>query len=248
MANLPHRGARILLVDDEPDFREVLSFLLIRKGYVVLTAKNGREALEVLHRTPVDAVISDIRMPGGDGIELLEKARQELDATPVILLVTGFSELSTEDAYHKGAEALFSKPFAPSDLEETLDRLLTPPGERWARETERAQTNLKIRLTFEHLTEAVDAHVISMGRGGMFVSIERESLPNVNEKTNFVISPESGAPALSGSGIVRWARCKPAPGLPTGCGIEFLYLPEPERNRILAMVADLKPLAYIPKQ
>ena len=106
-----NKDTLILLVDDDSDLLEILSFTLKRAGYQVLTANNGRSALTLIEYHPVDVVITDCRMPGGDGIELLEQAKSRWPVTPVILMMSGFMDVSAEEARRRGAKTIFAKPF-----------------------------------------------------------------------------------------------------------------------------------------
>jgi DNA-binding NtrC family response regulator len=108
-------GKRILIVDDEPDLRDVLSFRFTMEGSEVVLAENGIVALRAMKENRFDAVISDIRMPGGDGIELLDLIKQ-LDSPPVVVLISGFADVSTEDILARGASALLIKPFDLDDI------------------------------------------------------------------------------------------------------------------------------------
>ena len=101
----------LLIVDDEEHLRESIVFDFTRKGFNVLSAENGRKAYELILKHPVDLVISDIRMPGGDGLELLERIRL-LDAeTPIVIFLTGFADVTESEMYAKGAKKMMTKPF-----------------------------------------------------------------------------------------------------------------------------------------
>jgi len=82
----------ILLVDDEADLREVLDISLSDTGYKVLTAENGTQALNILNDNDVPVVVTDIKMPGIDGIELLRKIKSKNPEAEVIML-TGHGDL-----------------------------------------------------------------------------------------------------------------------------------------------------------
>jgi CheY-like chemotaxis protein len=117
-------GIKILVVDDEPDLREIISSRFQMEGSHVSLAENGESALKILATNHFDAVISDIRMPGGSGIELLEALQamqsQESGASqktlPALILISGFSDLSRKDALAQGASALLVKPFDLDDM------------------------------------------------------------------------------------------------------------------------------------
>lgn len=118
----------ILIVDDEPEIRELLVAGFKSRGFRTVEAENGRAAYDLFVQQKADVVISDVRMPGGDGIELLARIRATDSQVPVFL-VTGFSELASEDAVRKGAEALFSKPFSRKTLiEAVLNALKRSPA------------------------------------------------------------------------------------------------------------------------
>jgi CheY-like chemotaxis protein len=241
--------SRILVVDDEPQFRAVLKLTFESMGYRVSTASNGTEAFALLKAQAFDVVVSDIRMPGGDGVELLDRVRAELtEMPPVVLLISGFAELSTEDAYNKGAEALFGKPFNRTIFFETLDRLMTPPGERWQQESDEVDVNLSVHLEVDGMARAIDSKVMSLARGGMFIQLPQSQLPNVNDAASFKISGSEKAFSLEGRGIIRWVRLQQTPDYPSGCGLEFTFLNEADRKMILDYINAVKPKAYIPNR
>lgn len=102
---------KILVVDDEPMIREILKECFEAAGFSVDEAINGREAFRMVQCHAYDCVLSDIRMPGGDGLELAQKISEMTNAKPKLFLVTGFSELSAERIREWGVLAVFDKPF-----------------------------------------------------------------------------------------------------------------------------------------
>jgi YesN/AraC family two-component response regulator len=80
---------RILVVDDEESAREMVAKIVNQIGYEVVTAKNGREALEILRNTPSTIMITDIKMPEMDGLELIKSTRAEFPDTHIICM-TGY--------------------------------------------------------------------------------------------------------------------------------------------------------------
>ncbi len=116
----------VLVVDDELDLREAITFDLKRKGFTVITASGGREAWEKLSAAhQINLIITDIKMPDGDGIDLLKKVVTHQPALPVICL-TGFAELSSIDMLKLGAKAIFEKPFDRKRFHETIASLMPP--------------------------------------------------------------------------------------------------------------------------
>jgi two-component system, NtrC family, response regulator AtoC len=103
--------SRILVVDDDPAGRELLRKVLGTEGHQVIQAADGREALAELARQPADLVVSDIRMPDIDGVQLLERMRAAAPDVPVIL-VTAFGDVEgAVDAIRRGAFDYLPKPY-----------------------------------------------------------------------------------------------------------------------------------------
>lgn len=107
--NRPLEGLRILIVDDEPELRELIAEEMDYSGAKVKQASGGREALDILKNNLMDVVLSDVRMPNGDGVELLENA-MKLPNRLCFILITGFADITEAQALQKGAVALFTKP------------------------------------------------------------------------------------------------------------------------------------------
>jgi CheY-like chemotaxis protein len=101
----------LLIVDDEDSLRDALVFEFSRRGFQVLSAANGTAALEIVKRERVDLIISDMRMPNGDGLFLLEQVRTLDPVRPYFIFVTGNSEVSRDECLAKGALQVFAKPF-----------------------------------------------------------------------------------------------------------------------------------------
>ena len=112
----------ILLVDDEPDIRDVLDIYLTELGYTVHTAENGGAALQTFHRIVPEIVLSDIKMPGMDGIELLRRIKAEAPATEVIM-ITGHGDMALAiDSLKWEATDFITKPINDDMLAVALRR------------------------------------------------------------------------------------------------------------------------------
>lgn len=96
----------ILVVDDEPDLRSVYVEELQYNGFKCLEADGGFRAIEMFKQYPISLIVSDMRMPHGSGIDVLKFAGFKV---PVII-ISGFSDISPEDAMRMGAAKLFNKP------------------------------------------------------------------------------------------------------------------------------------------
>ena len=108
---------KILVVDDEPSLREVLSIMLKRTGYEVTSVADGEEAVELLHKEIFDLVITDLRMPKVDGMEVL-KAVKSASPETVVLVITAFASAdSAVEAMKQGAYDYLTKPFQVDEVQ-----------------------------------------------------------------------------------------------------------------------------------
>lgn len=117
--------ARILIVDDDVSMLSFLSAALKKSGHDVTTEENGEQALNILMKDPdFDLILSDVIMPGMDGIELTQKAAKLLPKLK-IMFITGFSAVALgEKNPHKTGNQVISKPFHLGDLVERVNEML----------------------------------------------------------------------------------------------------------------------------
>ncbi|MFO0876522.1 MAG: response regulator [Gemmataceae bacterium] len=119
---------RILVIDDEPINRTMLTRLLTDQGHEVVSEPSGRAALEILRREPVDLVITDILMPEVDGLEIVRTLRKEQPHLAVIAISAGSNWLLADNVLNLarllGAHAQLSKPFNDRQLHDAITRAL----------------------------------------------------------------------------------------------------------------------------
>ncbi|NOX33640.1 MAG: sigma-54-dependent Fis family transcriptional regulator [Deltaproteobacteria bacterium] len=101
----------ILIVDDEKNYPMIIGELLQEEGYSSLTASSGMEALDILNNELVDLVLTDVKMPGMSGIQLLEKIKEINPDIPVVIMTAYGSVEKAVEAMHKGAYTFILKPF-----------------------------------------------------------------------------------------------------------------------------------------
>ncbi|MFN7684078.1 MAG: response regulator [Oligoflexia bacterium] len=247
----------ILVVDDEPLLREALTFDLKHWGYSPLEAENGLEALKVLKEKPVDLIVTDIRMPEMGGVVLLEQVRKKDPFLPVVIFITGYSDVTIEDAYDLGADAVFSKPFDRSELIQSIQRTITPPQERWR--TPQSDTGASPEAW---ITLSASITLSQLGHGGFFLpdatsrtpqELRHQTLNPEQDIIRFSVDFQEPLPnasetrsGLQGLGKVRWTREKD--GLPAGRGVEFLWLDPESLSQALQLIEKLRPRATIPKK
>src|ERR1051326_3099241 len=107
---------RILIVDDERSMRELLERVFRREGYSVNVAENGSRALEMLRTSVYDLVISDVKMPGLSGIDLLTQCR-EFSPDTMVIIMTAFATIdNAREAFKFGADDFIQKPFDINEL------------------------------------------------------------------------------------------------------------------------------------
>jgi two-component system response regulator AtoC len=145
----------ILIVDDDDRLRQSLGILVNSLGYHEITAADARSAQEVLATRHVDLVISDLRMPGLSGLDLLEIIKRTMPGTPVIML-TAYGTIETAvDAMHKGAFDYVTKPFDARELESHIERALSM--RRYQAENEYLRRELDERGAFGEMIGVSDA-------------------------------------------------------------------------------------------
>lgn len=118
-------GERILIVDDEEMIRDLCSHILAAEGYGVTAMPNGESVLAELGRNPTDLLITDIKMPGIDGLELFERVKK-LNPDIVTIFITGHGTLDTAiESLMRGVEGFVLKPFTQEELVNAVDRAVT---------------------------------------------------------------------------------------------------------------------------
>lgn len=117
---------KVLVVDDDPVVGKSFNRVLSGKGYIVVTAEDGYEALQKLQLEHYDMVFTDLRMPGMDGVEVAEKVKARQPWTPVVI-VTGYgSGKSEERARAAGVAEFLHKPLSPEMIEASAAKALQP--------------------------------------------------------------------------------------------------------------------------
>lgn len=116
----------ILVVEDDNTIRELVEMILLHAGFEVATAREGREALELLRRSRPDLVLLDIAMPGIDGLEVLKRVRQRGYTVPVLMMTANRSAQVVRDVMALGGNGYVLKPFGPEELVTRVKKALFP--------------------------------------------------------------------------------------------------------------------------
>ncbi|HEY6083752.1 MAG TPA: response regulator [Nitrospira sp.] len=115
------RVAPILVVDDDPDIRQLLEDRLRAKGYEVQMESDGLRALEAVHANTFSGLILDIGIPSIDGMEVLKRIRQRDQQIPIVMVTASGAKDSAVRAIGMGAQAYLLKPFDANELEQVAD-------------------------------------------------------------------------------------------------------------------------------
>lgn len=116
-------------MDDDPDLRELICDDFLHAGADVAAASNGNEAIVLITQNNYDFIISDMRMPNGDGCYLAIEVLKLSGPKPLFFLYSGFNDLTENDLIKLGVAEVFTKPFTASDM---IDSILTKFKDRIA--------------------------------------------------------------------------------------------------------------------
>ena len=116
---------KVMTVDDSRTMRDMVSYTLKSAGFEVLEAEDGAKALQVLEKTPVDLVITDVNMPNMDGVTLVRRLRAlaHFRATPILILTTEGGDDKKSQGRAAGATGWIVKPFAPDKLLQVISKV-----------------------------------------------------------------------------------------------------------------------------
>jgi CheY-like chemotaxis protein len=116
---------RILIVEDHPTMREAMRLVLEGEGFTIEEAADGETALASIHASPPDLLFLDLNIPGTPGTGVLETVRSDPALADVrVIVVTAAGEESRAEALRLGADEYFTKPFSPTALLQTVERVL----------------------------------------------------------------------------------------------------------------------------
>ncbi|MBI5643165.1 MAG: sigma-54-dependent Fis family transcriptional regulator [Deltaproteobacteria bacterium] len=184
---------KILITDDDVDLRELLTEAVKNWGYTVSVAKEGEEALRKLRMERYDIVITDLMMPGMDGLALLKKIK-ELDREILVIIITGYATIETAvKAIESGAYDYIAKPFRLDELmiviknacerlrltlqnKGLLDELRTAYGEIAVLKNALAQVNGNIAQSTGEQSSALDRSMIAHPKEGLSPQKQQEYL------------------------------------------------------------------------
>jgi two-component system alkaline phosphatase synthesis response regulator PhoP len=121
--------ADILIVEDHPTMREAMRLVLEHEGFVIREAADGPSALRMAREQPPDLMFLDLNIPGASGADVLRELKAEPGTAQVrVIIVTATGEEGRDYVLSLGADEYFTKPFSPTALLRTVERVLDPGG------------------------------------------------------------------------------------------------------------------------
>jgi DNA-binding response OmpR family regulator len=225
----------------------MLAFEFRLQGSRVLTAGDGDDAFKLIQSQRVDAVITDIQMAHGTGIQLLDRIRERHPGEPLVVFITAYdTTLSPIDAYDRGAEGYFGKPFRLKDLIDRVQRILTLPRARWTPPPEERPPALAIQRQWQSLATAREQKTFNIARGGFAIALEENPPPETGQPVAFHIEFQNGPlNTIQGLGTVRWLL--EGRNSTATCGIEFDYLEPTCRDEIVYWLSTNPSKPFIPR-
>ena len=119
---------KVLVVDDDPAVRKSIDRVLTGKGYAVITAENGEEAMRKLNQEKYDLVYTDIRMPGMSGLDVAEQVKAHKPWTPVVIITGYGTDAAEARAKAAGVSSFVHKPLSPEMIEDSARDALAAPA------------------------------------------------------------------------------------------------------------------------
>jgi two-component system response regulator PilR (NtrC family) len=193
----------ILIVDDEQSYRQLLTLVFETDGHKVRTAMNGRQALEALAQEPAEVVISDVKMPDMDGIELLRSLRETAPDIGVVLMTAFASVESAREAFKLGADDFIQKPFDVEELKlivrKTLEKQALIEENRLFRRAQRARGSVKNIIGNSSIMQAIFQMIetVSVVQSTVLITGESGTGKELVARAIHDLSPRAEKPFIS---------------------------------------------------
>ncbi len=195
------RNVRILVVDDEKGIRDLLEYELGYSGYQVTTSSNGEQALEYLRKVRVNLLISDIKMPKMDGIQVLQAANK-IDPDMHAVMATGYGTIESAVAAMKlGAYDFIQKPFNMDELHSIIERALE-------------RTELRTLVTLYEASRAIHDYVRADDLLPVLVELSLKLL-KADDVSILLLGPDKQMTVAASSGRPTTPHCERYSAVPT---------------------------------
>ncbi len=225
--------SRILLVDESPLFRKLEANILGR-NHQFQEASSGDEAWKEIQRDPPELVLSNLRLPGIDGMELCKKVKSDfsLSSIPFIIITATRHQEDIQEAVKAGCDCYLTKPLDGVNLTRKVEELI---GNQRIRKFKRVPLSLKI--SFEDFKGIFFQFCRDLSRAGIFIDMEEPLEVGTHVRLDFSLPPPFSHPILAFGQVVRSAkdpdqqRC--------GVGVRFIWIDEESERIIDALVAGV---------
>lgn len=225
-----YKGKHVLIVDDEPDIREFLKWEFEDRHATVFDTEDFDEAFRHFKEKKPDFSILDIRMASGSGVELLAKCKQVWPDLPIALM-TGYTEITPQSIFDKGACDVFVKPLQYEHLFPRVDKEMQKLEERY-----------KIfdsqEPAFVEIKSLDDREIIHFGVGGFMLQVPFVQSTEVGRE--YVVKAEDG----SLRGVLRWVHMSQFGGMKLG--FELVGMTPNLKDRVFHKISGDHHIAYIP--
>ena len=198
---------KLLIIDDDESLNEALRLVLVKEGYEVSTAENAEEALSQITRMNFDLIISDLKLPGDSGIDLLKKVRQSNEDLPFIIITAYDETTSTIKAIQEGAYDYLEKPLDLDRLKTIIKRAL---------EGKKLSNHLSVSISKD--TDDYQIEKSLVGKTPVMKEILKKIGKVSNNRVNILIQGESGTGKELITRIVHFTGItKNEPFIPVNC-------------------------------
>lgn len=244
-ARIYSRTPRVMVVDDEPDICDLVKDALEDKGLIVETITNPKNVMEEIAEFHPDFVVSDVRMPGYDGFELMKDVRKLYHHVPEFIMFSGYSKISRPESMDLGAVDLLDKPIDSNRLFFLIvERFIENPYERsrWCR----VNADVSVKLD-----SGIDVTASNIGFGGLFIPLkevppEHAKQLKVSTQIKFQMRLPEDKKAMNLTGEIVWVRPTKQSIHPPGFGVKFIDLPRDAKIQIEDFVRELKIRSFVP--
>ncbi len=254
MLSISPKNVRILVVDDEEPFRNLLQLSLDRVGYQVHTARTGREALNKFQAGEYDLILLDIMMPGMNGLEACVEIRQ-LSNVPIVMLTALSRPDDIIEGFNSGADDYITKPFTFREVEMRLQAILRRIS--WNQERPRFQVIVKRDIELDHDEQTVLVRGVEVHLTPIEYRLLRELMVNADRPVHkrALFEEVWGYSVAGGTNLVEVAirrlreKIEPDPSQPTylitvrGAGYKFAAESAPATENVSEsdVMADSEP-------
>ncbi len=233
------KAPKILVVDDEESICEYLEVLFEDYGFKSQYTTKPNEVLRLIKENDFDIVLSDIRMPKMDGVEVFSQVKKEINRPPDFIFMTADSQYTKEQLLGMGAKEMLSKPFRHQYLYQTIIKShIESPFDN--------QRHYRAQISLE-IASQENTKINNLALGGVFLEIPEECIEESDKytlKNQFPIVFSLIGDEINTNVEVIWRRTNKNSHLPSGIGLKFLDFPKKSYPKLLDYIQFHKSTQY----